>query len=341
MDLLTQGLAGSILAVSIAKPEETRKASLIGLLSGLSADLDFFIQSSNDPLLNLEYHRHFTHSIFFIPVAALLLSIIFWPFFKKTMSWIRIFIFSLAGYLLSGFIDACTSYGTRLLWPLSDERISFNIISIIDPIFTLALLIGLVTAFTMKQKFPAHFALFLATGYLLLGLLQHYRIEQISYDYAQKQGHEVERLLVKPTLGNNWLWRSVYQYQGYYYVNAFRVNPFTGDKVTYPGSRIALFSAAENSLRLPENSILLNDIDRFAYFSNQYLALHPEQPDIVIDVRYSNLPNSTLPLWGIKLNGQQPEQHAIYEIYRDKSSQTRKTFISMLFNQDASAKENI
>ncbi len=64
MDLLTQGLLGSAMALSASRPLESRQAGLIGLLAGIAADVDFFISSSTDPLLNLEYHRHFTHSIF-------------------------------------------------------------------------------------------------------------------------------------------------------------------------------------------------------------------------------------------------------------------------------------
>lgn len=333
MDLLTQGLIGSGIALSVARPDEIRKAALIGLLTGVAADMDFFIQSSSDPLLNLEFHRHFTHSIFFIPVAALLLSFLLWPVFRRYLPWSRIFLFSLCGYLLSGFIDACTSYGTRLLWPVSDERISFNIISIIDPVFTLTLFIGIVVGLKTKKNHFTRLFFFIAATYLLLGSWQKHRIQQITADYAQSRGHPIERLLVKPTLGNNWLWRSVYQSKGYYYVNAFHLNPLTGNRHVFPGSKVAVFLPDDNSLQLPEDSVLNNDLRRFAYFSDQYLALHPQKQDIIIDVRYSNLPNSILPLWGIRMDKQQPQLHARYELFRDKSSETRKAFIAMLLNE--------
>ena len=89
MDLVTQGLLGSALAISAARPAEVRKAGIIGLIAGVTADVDFFIQSASDPLLNLEFHRHFTHSIVFIPLAALLISFLLWPFFKNSLSWKR------------------------------------------------------------------------------------------------------------------------------------------------------------------------------------------------------------------------------------------------------------
>ena len=39
------------------------------------------------------------------------------------------------GAITHGLIDACTSYGTLLYWPISHHRESWDIISIIDPIF--------------------------------------------------------------------------------------------------------------------------------------------------------------------------------------------------------------
>ena len=43
---------------------------MVGLAAGLLADADVLISSANDPLLNIEYHRHFSHSLFFIPIGA-------------------------------------------------------------------------------------------------------------------------------------------------------------------------------------------------------------------------------------------------------------------------------
>lgn len=333
MDLLTQGLLGSAVAASVSNPKEIRKAGLIGLLSGLSADVDFFIRSSQDPLLNLEFHRHFTHSIFFIPLAALILSLLFWPFFKKSLGWKKIYVYAFAGYCLSGFIDACTSYGTRLLWPLSEDRISFNIISIIDPVFTLVLLVGAVIALKIRKPVAIRVFLLLASTYLLLGLLQNQRVQLASYKLAQQQGHEIQRLLVKPTLGNLWLWRSVYLSQGSYYVNAIRINPFTQETMIYSGTSIKQLSTEQLKSDVAVDSVLFKDIQRFADFSSDYLAYHPLHEDVIIDVRYSNLPHTTLPLWGIRLNTQRPESHARYELYRDSSKTTRQQFINMLLGK--------
>ncbi|MDJ0832908.1 MAG: metal-dependent hydrolase [Gammaproteobacteria bacterium] len=330
MDLLTQSLLGSAMAQSAAAPEKIRQAAIIGLLAGLSADLDILIRSSQDPLLNLEFHRHFTHSVFFIPIAALLLSALFWPLFRKHLSWPQILLFSLLGFSLSGFIDACTSYGTSLLWPLSDERISFNIIAIVDPVFTLLLVVGISISLKRRNHQYARVFLLLAASYLLLGLLQNHRVQTLTEQYAMQQGHAPEQLLVKPTLGNLLLWRSIYLHQGEYHINAFRLNPVTGDGNVIPGETIAQFKPWDHELPIDMDSKIQSDIDRFAFFSDNYLALHPKLPDRIIDVRFANLPHRVFPLWGIHYDLSQPQQHVSYEFYRSSDKLTRQTFMHML-----------
>lgn len=332
MDLVTQGLLGASLAASTAPRDELRKAALIGLLAGFAADLDYLIRSDSDPLLNLEFHRHFTHSLIFIPVAALLLSFLLWPFFRKHMSWRRVFRYSLLGYLLSGLLDACTSYGTSLLWPFTDTRFSFNIISIIDPIFSLLLVFGLAIGIWMQRANMPRTMLVLAGAYLALGWWQQQQIKEISEQIAQQQGLNIDQLLVKPTLGNIWLWRSIYLAEGRYHVNAIRRNPVTGAVTIFPGASIARLDLDRDLPGLPDHSVLAQDIRRFAHFSDRFLALHPRHDDIIIDVRYSNLPNSVLPLWGLRFDARLQDQHARYEIYRDRSATTRQRFFDMLFS---------
>ncbi|PJA33304.1 MAG: metal-dependent hydrolase, partial [Zetaproteobacteria bacterium CG_4_9_14_3_um_filter_53_7] len=56
MDIVTQGLAGAVLAQSFSKGHETRLALVIGFLAGLLADIDaLFTQSEMDPLLQLDF----------------------------------------------------------------------------------------------------------------------------------------------------------------------------------------------------------------------------------------------------------------------------------------------
>ena len=70
MDPLSQAVVGAAVPQSFAPRQHLGTITLLGALAGMAPDLDVLIRSSTDPLLFLEYHRQFTHSFFFIPLAA-------------------------------------------------------------------------------------------------------------------------------------------------------------------------------------------------------------------------------------------------------------------------------
>ena len=74
MDPLSQGTVGAAFAQSVANKNNIFKIGFIGFLAGLIPDLDVLIQSSTDPILSLEYHRQFTHSLLFIPFGSLIFA---------------------------------------------------------------------------------------------------------------------------------------------------------------------------------------------------------------------------------------------------------------------------
>lgn len=333
MDILTQGLLGAALSQSIANKKETRIATGVGFFAGLIADADIFISSASDPLLNIELHRHFTHSIFFVPLGALIAALILWPvlqrfFNTQPLKFKRLYIFCLLGYSLSGFIDACTSYGTHLFWPLNDERITFHLISIIDPIFTGVLMIAVIMAWRKHRPRFAHTGLLLCAGYLLLGLLQLNRATDLAMELASSRQHDVEKLVVKPSLGNNLVWRSTYIANNTIYVDAVRAG-ITENKM-YPGSSVALFVPERDAIGIPEDSVLYSDILRFKKFSDGFIAMEPGKDDLLGDMRYSILPNKIATLWGITLDKNKLDEHAYYGFYRASSPENRKKYISMI-----------
>jgi len=334
MDILTQGLLGAALSQSIARKDETRLATGVGFVAGLIADADIFIYSSSDPLLNIELHRHFTHSIFFIPIGALIATLLLWPVIRRFSSltmptFRRLYIFCLLGYSLSGFIDACTSYGTHLLWPLYDDRITFHLISIIDPIFTSMLMLAVIMAWRKHRPRWAHIGLVLCGSYLLLGVLQLNRATDLAYALAESRQHDVEKLVVKPSLANILVWRSTYIANDTIYVDAVRPG-ITSSKV-YPGSAVPLFIPERDANDIPQDSVLYNDILRFKNFSDGFIAMEPGRDNLLGDVRYSMSPIKIATLWGITLDKNKLYEHAHYGFYRATSPDDRKIFLSMLF----------
>ncbi len=153
--------------------------------------------------------------------------------------------------------------------------------------------------------------LLFAFSYLILGWIQHQQVDQLSLQLASERGHQAERRLVKPTLGNLFLWRSIYLHQNKYYVDAIRLNPFTGYSTLFEGESVERFDPKSNDLNIADDSVLQNDIIRFSSFNSQYLALSPLKQNFTIDVRYSNLPHKINVLWGIRIDPEKPDKHAL------------------------------
>ena len=170
MGPVTQGAFGAIFAQTISNKKKILFGSIVGCCAGLAPDLDIFIRSTSDPLLKLEYHRQFTHSLIFIPIGALIVTFFSRLLFKKYLSWGDTYFFSLLGFATHGLLDACTSYGTQLLWPFSDERISWNYISVIDPFLTIPVILAIIFAIIMKNKNLTLFGILYILIYVVWGL---------------------------------------------------------------------------------------------------------------------------------------------------------------------------
>lgn len=332
MDLLTHGIVGAALAQSAAAPREARVAAGVGFASGLLADADALIDSAADPLLVLEYHRHFTHALVFVPVGALIAAAILWPLLRKRMAFARLYLYALLGYALAGLLDACTSYGTHLFWPFSGERTAWSIISIVDPVFTLLVAAALAAGLLRQRPWAARAGLVLAAGYLAMGLLQHQRADAASRVLASERSHRPERVLVKPSFGNIVLWRSLYVEGGRAHADAVRIGPLGGVTV-YPGDSIALLDPARDLRDVPAGSKARTDAERFAAFTGGFAALHPRRPHFVGDARYAMLPNGVDPLWGVTYDPKRPEAGVQFVTERSLTRELRSRFIDMLLGR--------
>lgn len=330
MDPLSQGLLGAALAVSFARRERVRAAAIAGALGGMAADLDVLIRSDSDPLLAIEFHRHFTHALPFVPIGGLLVALGLWYLFRmRSMPFKLLYLFTTLGYLTHGLLDACTSYGTRLYWPLSNERVSWSIVSIIDPLFTIPLLIILIISLRKQSVRWMQGGLALCLAYLAFGWTQHQRAADYVAEIAAGRGHSVERAILNPTIFNNILWRSVYQSGGKYYVDAVYVPPF-GKRKMREGSSVDVVNAETVFPELPADSQQRNDIARFNYFSQSYLYHHPSEPMILADLRYGTLPYDLLSMWGVKVNPATPDSHVTFEHMRHITDENLDEFKRML-----------
>lgn len=314
MDPITQGALGAALpqATATARRGPVALAGLFGWLAGMAADLDVFIRSAEDPLLFLEYHRQFTHSLAFIPIGGLVSAVILYFLLGRwrRLAFSRTLLFCTLGYGTHGLLDFMTSYGTMLFWPFSDTRYAANIISIVDPLMTVPVVLLVLLAAIRRSPVSARLALGWAALYLTLGAVQHGAAERMARDLAAARGHAVERLTVKPTFGNILVWRAVYESGGRFHVDGMRAG--IAPRV-FPGPSVAKLEPARDFPWLDPASQQFRDLARFEIFSQGYLARNPAAPETVIDVRYAFLPNTLGALWSIALSPDAgPERHARY-----------------------------
>jgi len=333
MDPLSQAAIGAAAAQSGSKVSTLRHALWIGALAGMAPDLDVLIQSDIDPLLALEYHRQFTHSLLFVPVGSLICACVFYPLVRQHLTFKRVWFFAALGYGTHGLLDACTTYGTQLLWPQTDARFAWHNVSVIDPLFTVPLLMFLLISAVRRRPRLAVYGLCWALSYLGFGLVQHHRALSVAEQIVSHRQHEPIRLEVKPGFANLLVWKALYEYEGRYYVDAVRVG-FTS--TYFPGESAAKFNVARDFPFLAPTSQQAKDIERFRWFSDDWLALDDADPSLIVDMRYSQLPNAIKGLWGIRLAADKPDAaHVDWVVQRETKAKELRAFWQQLLGEGA------
>ena len=92
---------------------------------------------------------------------------------------------------------------------------------------------------------------------------------------SKDRGHKIERILLNPTIGNNILWRTIYQSDGYYFIDGIYKPIFSEAKIIN-GTKIKVIDKETIYPELEQNSKQREDIRRFSYFSQDYIFLHPD-----------------------------------------------------------------
>ena len=338
MDPVTQGALGAILPQSISVKLSRKKkyhavlAGFFGMVGGIAADIDVLISSETDPLLFLTFHRQFTHSLVFIPFGGLIVAfLLHWALGRRwRLKFYQTALLCTLGYTTHALLDTATSYGTMLLWPFIETRYSLNIISILDPLFTLPLLLSVTIAALYNSSNIARIGLAWALIYLSIGYIQHKDARQTAMNLAASRGHEPIRFEIKPSFGNILVWKSLYQVEDKFFIDAMRVGIAPH---IYEGKSISKLDPKRDFPWLIPHSQQAKDINRFDNFNDGFSALDPEDPNRIIDVRYSFIPNDISPLFSIKLTPNANfTEHAHYNTNRKQAYEKLSRLWNMIFD---------
>ena len=213
MDSVTQAVLGAAIGGAIAPAGQRRKALLVGAALGTLPDLDVLIDYG-DAVANFTYHRGFSHSLFVLPPFALLLWLAlrrWWaPVCNAPLRWLAIIGLALITHPL---LDAHTAYGTQLLWPLDSPPVMWATLFIIDPLFTLPMLVAVVitAAWPTKKSSAsvARAALLTSTLYLGWSWTAQSIVARHTEDALAERGLSGAPVFITPTPFNTLLWRIV------------------------------------------------------------------------------------------------------------------------------------
>jgi inner membrane protein len=216
MDSLTQATLGAAVGEVILGKRIGNKAAIVGAIIATIPDLDVLLMPFFNDFQNISIHRGYSHSILFSLIGAFLfayiLSKIKWT---KEIRFRKLWRFSFLALFTHILLDAFTSYGTQLFLPITDWRVSFDSISIIDPVYTIPLLVGvLLSVFYFKKNdqkrgLPNNIGLVVSSLYLLFTLANKQNIEQVFQTQLEEQNISSFRLLTVPVAIGNTTWYGV------------------------------------------------------------------------------------------------------------------------------------
>lgn len=281
MDSVTQIVLGGVIGEKVLGQKAGNKAILWGAIIGTLPDLDVFFSPFFTPVDQLFVHRGMSHSLLFCIIMAPLLGILLRRIYrKKGIPFVQWTGFSLSILLGSVAIDYLTTYGSSILWPFSSYRIELSTIAIVDLLFTIPLLIGLVIMLVSRKHSILRTRIrygvfFFALGYLILTGFHKIYNHQVFQKQLMEQNLAFKRLLIQPMPLSNFLWMGLAQSEeGYWlgYRSSFQegpvhfeyikrnqslIEPYRGNKKL---ERLLDFTKGYYSVETRDSLFILNDL---------------------------------------------------------------------------------
>ena len=157
MDPITHGITGALLGKGYFAERKGRVAIFAATLGALFPDIDIIYEIvSRDPLAIVKYHRGITHSFVGSPFfAALLAWLTRWLARRRgieTPSWALLTLIYGVGIASHIVLDGMTSFGTRMWTPISQQRVSWDLLFIIDFSFSAIVLLPQIAAWIYRDR---------------------------------------------------------------------------------------------------------------------------------------------------------------------------------------------
>jgi len=198
---------------------------LAGAALATLPDLDVLIDYG-DPLSQMINHRGFSHSFFVLTGLSFFLA---WVARRMKLhgdggDYGRLLLTIWLILITHPILDAFTSYGTQLWWPLRPTPASWSSVFIIDPFYTLPLLTGVLLALVIGVR-PAvaralGWLIVIGAAYFAASLAAKHWAEQRVHDMLAARGETPVEVFSSPQPFNIVLWRVVARMEDGDYVEA-------------------------------------------------------------------------------------------------------------------------
>ena len=279
MDSVTHVVLGAALGEVILGKKIGKQAMLWGAAAGSLPDLDIVVAPFQDEVTFLLHHRGITHSLPFVVIVGSILGWLVGRWYARSSTssrnWVLLFLVCLLSHVL---LDACTTYGTPLFLPFSDYRVAFNNIFIVDPFFTLPLLLG--TGYCVlrpnlrRRQLVSYAAIVLSGLYLGMTFVNKYVAQQAFVESLAEQGIEPKRFMTGPTPLNSILWYCLAEDKDGYHVGYYSVLARQPVEFTFvPRNDDLLAGMREDPV-----------IERLIWFSDGYYTVRRNNGGLVFDV---------------------------------------------------------
>ncbi|MEL6446945.1 MAG: metal-dependent hydrolase [Pseudomonadota bacterium] len=169
LDSLTQAVLGAAVGHVVAGRELGPRAALVGATCGVLPDLDVLVHYA-DPVSAMTLHRSWSHSWFWLTLATPVMWLLLRPLPGFRGGGWPLFLAIWLAFVTHPLLDSMTIYGTQALHPFSDYPISVGSVFIIDPMYTVPLVVALVIALRRptRRRRVLSVALAFSTSYLVL-----------------------------------------------------------------------------------------------------------------------------------------------------------------------------
>ncbi len=278
MDTLTQITLGASLGEAVLGRQVGRQAALWGGICGLLPDLDVLVPLG-DAVKSFTYHRGATHSIFVLsaltPLLVYLILKLRPALAGHRRRWYLLVWLALVTHPL---LDCFTVYGTQIFWPLQTPPVMWSTIFIIDPLYTLPLLGGLLAALILsRRRDRGHLlntaGLIVGSLYLAWSVGAKLQVTATAEAALERQGIVYSRLLTGPTPFNTLLWRILVMDEGGYYEGFYSLLDDT-PHISFAryGSRNDLLAGIEGHW----------PVQRLQWFTRGFYAVHNRSGSVVM-----------------------------------------------------------